>query len=495
MSRRSTPGAGQWFTVALIVTATVFLLVKLFQYASLRGHFPTGLTIAGVDVGNMSAEQASEILTNRYIEAPIVIYHGEQQQEISPTEVEFQLNLEAMLSRADFERDQQDFWAGFWGFLWGRPVEVQPVPLSASHNREALREILKVIATHSDQPAQPPQPVPATLSFQYGESGTETNIEASFADVEAALYRPSGREAHLVVEPRQPARPEINLLTRLLVNSLQDFEQATGGVASLFIMDLQTGEEIPVNADVAMSGIDILKVPIILETFRILDQTPTLSQNQLISDTLVVRPDHLSANSLLNVIAGQDDPYAGAAMVTESMRRLGLANTFIVTPYDAEVRAGTRPPETPANTAEGLRTQPDPYKQTTAAEIGTLLSMIYYCAQGHGGTLAAVYGEQLTQTECQTIIAYMSQNNIDSLIEEGVPPEATVAHRHGWISDTHGDAGIVFSPGGDYVIVQLIYKPDWLEWEVSSPLLADISRAAYNYFNFDNPYLSDSRTN
>jgi hypothetical protein len=33
-----------------------------------------------------------------------------------------------------------------------------------------------------------------------------------------------------------------------------------------------------------------------------------------------------------------------------------------------------------------------------------------------------------------------------------------------------------------------------LEWEISSPLLADISRATYNYFNFDNPYLGGQVT-
>jgi len=89
----------------------------------------------------------------------------------------------------------------------------------------------------------------------------------------------------------------------------------------------------------------------------------------------------------------------------------------------------------------------------------------------------------------------MSQNEIGSLIEEGVPPETPVAHRHGWLADTHGDAGIVFSPGGDYVIVQFLYKPDWLEWETSAPLLANMSRATYNFFNFDQPYLGDERAN
>jgi hypothetical protein len=70
----------------------------------------------------------------------------------------------------------------------------------------------------------------------------------------------------------------------------------------------------------------------------------------------------------------------------------------------------------------------------------------------------------------------MEQNKIGSLLEEGLPPGTLLAHRHGWISDTHADAGIVFTPAGDYVIVEFLYKPDWLEWELSSPLLSDVSR-------------------
>jgi len=76
-----------------------------------------------------------------------------------------------------------------------------------------------------------------------------------------------------------------------------------------------------------------------------------------------------------------------------------------------------------------------------------------------------------------------------------VPPDVPIAHRHGWVRDTHGDAGIVYSPAGDYVIVAFLYQPDWLEWVTSSPLLADISLATYNFFNFDNPYLNSNRLN
>ena len=280
-----------------------------------------------------------------------------------------------------------------------------------------------------------------------------------------------------------------------MVNKLQDFEQATGGVASVFLLELETGEERAINADVAMSGMDLLKVPLVLEMYRARENRLTLSQQRLISDTLAMRPDHVSANALLTLIAGQDDPYLGVDLVTESLHQLGLVNTFMLAPYDDDGRSNRRTLVTPANSVEELATRPTPLMQTTAEDMGTLLSMLYHCAQGRGGAISAVYDGAVTQAECQEIISTMSQNRIGSLIEEGVPPTTAVAHRHGWISDTHGDAAIVYSPGGDYVLATMLYKPDWLEWELSSPLLADISRIVYNYFNFDAPYLTNSQAN
>jgi beta-lactamase class A len=494
MNRRNSPGAGQWLTVSLFVVATVFLLLKLLQYATVRSNYPAGLTIAGVDVGGLSEEEASQVLINQFIEAPVILHHTTENFEMSPTRAKFQLDIEAMLRQADYEQEQQDFWAGFWGFLWGRPVEVNPVPLLATHDREALRDVLTDIKVLMDQPAQPAQPVPQAFSFQYGETGMETDIEASFGNIEAALYRHTNREAWLDVKPSAPLRPEKNLLTRLLVNNLQEYERLHNGVASMFVLDLVSGDEIAINANIPMSGMDLLKVPIVLELYRELETPPTLTQREIISSTLSATLENEAANELLRMISGEDDPYVGARRVTDSLQRLGLQNSFIVVPYDMDARAGIVAPQTEANQMEDLRTNPNRYVQTTAEDMGSLLSMLYYCAEGKGGALQAVYGEQLTSEECRTIVAFMVQNQIDSLIEEGVPPGTAVAHRHGWISDTHADAAIIYSPGGNYVIVQMLYKPNWLEWEVSSPLLANLSRATYNYFNFDNPYLGGGST-
>jgi hypothetical protein len=62
-----------------------------------------------------------------------------------------------------------------------------------------------------------------------------------------------------------------------------------------------------------------------------------------------------------------------------------------------------------------------------------------------------------------------------------------VAHKHGWINDTHGDAALVLSPGGAYIFVMMLHNPVWLNFSDSEPLITESSRLVYNYFNPDAP--------
>jgi len=159
-------------------------------------------------------------------------------------------------------------------------------------------------------------------------------------------------------------------------------------------------------------------------------------------------------------------------------------------PYDAVV-VPNRPATyaTPANTNPTIDTHPDPTMQTTAEDIGGLLAMLYYCAKGEGGLLA-IYPGEITQDECQAIVDLMVLNVEGNLIRFGVPDGTRVSHKHGWSFNEHGDAGIVFTPGGDYVIYEFLAQPDsdWLSSEYSFPFLWEISRAAYNYFNPETPF-------
>jgi hypothetical protein len=165
-------------------------------------------------------------------------------------------------------------------------------------------------------------------------------------------------------------------------------------------------------------------------------------------------------------------------------------NTFLAIPYDAN-EVATRPSTytTPANSAVNLIFEPDTARQTTAEDIGTLLSMIYHCAND-GGALLAVYPGEITPQECQAIIDLMVLNEEGNLIRFGVPEGVSVSHKHGWDEVTHGDAGIVFSPNRDFVLVEYLHYPqgDFLLHDFSFPILRQFAQLTYNYFNFEDPY-------
>jgi beta-lactamase class A len=189
--------------------------------------------------------------------------------------------------------------------------------------------------------------------------------------------------------------------------------------------------------------------------------------------------DNTQANLLLRQVIGKGDGYQGAESLTASMHHLGLINTFMAAPYDGEATFAI---VTPANSRTDVTTEAESSMQTTPLDVGLLLEMIYQCSQG-GGALMAAYPDTFSIDECGQMVDWMSTNHIDSLIEAGVPVGTKVAHKHEFTGETHADAAIVFGPSGDFVLVAFLYRPQWLEWEESAPLIADIATATYNYFN------------
>ncbi len=477
----------KFLTITLLTISVIFLAYQAFLYSYARVLLPQSATIAGLDVSGMSRQEAAELLNNHYL-SPIAAFYQDERIEITADETGFQMDIEEMLDQAEAAKGKQDFGQGFFEFLVKRAVEPVSIDLQATHDREALTERLKTIARFLDKPAKAPQLLAASTTFKEGEAGYVMDVEASLAEVEAAIYRPDNRLVNLIIED-QPA-PEFSLES--LRANLEGQIDAFSGLGSVFIMDLQTGEELGINEDVAMSGLSILKILIFMDTYRTLDGPPGDYVRQLLEDT-AVRSSNYGANLLLHVIAGENNTYRGADLLTEFAQRLGLINTFMAIPYDATAVPSHRSTYvTPANSRPDLPTKPDTAMQTTAEEMGTMLSMIYYCAQG-GGTLLAVYPDEITPAECQAVLDLMVLNVEGNLIRFGVPEDVPVSHKHGWDFVTHGDAGIVFSPGGDYVIVEYVTAPDtdWLPYEIGFPILREISRATYNYFNFDNPNLEN----
>jgi beta-lactamase class A len=176
-------------------------------------------------------------------------------------------------------------------------------------------------------------------------------------------------------------------------------------------------------------------------------------------------------------------------LVTDDMKSIGLVNTFWAG-FFYQGAALLRIYETPANMRPDVITEPELYDQTTPSDLGMLLEDIYMCAQTGGGALAAVFPGEITQSECQQMVSLLAANRIGVLIEAGVPSDAQVAHKHGWAVDvtdgvihTMADAALVYSPGGDYVLVVFLYDPVQVVFDPVNVMVAQLSQAIYNYFN------------
>ncbi len=484
--------------LVMILAATVLLVANLANFSGERQRMPPSLSMGGVPVGNLPRSEAQAHVEGVY-GSPVTVFYRDQEIRLSPDQIGLSVNSSAMLSKADEMRNEGTFWSGFWDFLWLRPESAYNVDLVVDYSRDLLRAWLADVAARYDQPPQPAQPVLSTLSYQAGQPGHTLDQEASFQLLDEALRRPTNRTVHLAIIENTAPDPDLETLKALIVEYLVG--KQFRGVSSTHIIDLKSGKEMRldvdlrqgspsyVNCDIAYAGMSTMKIAIMVDFFRYLNGRPDPSSDEYknLNATITLSGDE-TANVLLRYIGSGSDR-AGAQSVTEMMQELGMRNSFMAVPYFDK----TPPSEvfylTPAYEAARngtcINTRPDYAMQTTSTDLAIILDMIYQCEQ-HAGGLTAAYPGEITQDECKMMVELLEQNP-DGIIMAGLPADVPIAHKHGWAeSDTHLDAAIVYSPGGDYVITSIAWADvAWLDPRVAFPIIQDISSMTFNYFNPD----------
>jgi hypothetical protein len=200
---------------------------------------------------------------------------------------------------------------------------------------------------------------------------------------------------------------------------------------------------------------------------------------------MIERSENDPADQLMEELLGGN---LGPLQVTENMKELGLENTFLAGYFYAGAPLLQRI-ATPANTRTDLDTNPDSYNQTSALEMGMLMDDLYLCAINNGGSLLAVFPNEITQSECQSMLDYLALNRIGVLLQAGLPETTKIAHKHGWIRESDGlihtisDAGIVYTPGGNFVFSIFLYNANQLVFDTANVVFAQLGSAVYNYFN------------
>jgi len=489
--RRRSFSALRWIAVFLLIAAVVLTTFQIVRFSRLRTQYPSGMEVANVPVAGLTRQEAAQRLLEAYSQ-PVELRYDEAIIQLAPSTVGFELDLESMLAAADLERTDQPFWSGFWDYLWGRERRESAIPLRADYSEERLRTYLTdEISARYDKPPTAAKPQTGTVKFISGQEGTVLDIDQAVTAIENALFSVNNRRINLPKSRTNPPRPSLKNLETLLKQTIDI--NGFDGIVGLYMFHLdateeihfayQNGQEIPTNPDVAFTAGSIAKIPIMVSVFRRIEIDEDTEALNLLQK-MIIQSGNADADWVMERVI---DPNLAPLEITEDMRKLGLENTFLAGEFGLGSPLLQRF-QTPANQRDDVNTDPDPYNQTTPSDMGMLLEDIYQCSETGGGALKAIFPDQFTQEECQTMINYLSQNKIAYLIDGGVPDTTEIAHKHSWttfngIMYTLGDAGIVYSPGGEYILVIFMNHPVQIIWDNASFLVGKLSEAIYNFYN------------
>jgi beta-lactamase class A len=482
----------RWLSLALVISAVLLLVVELISFSRMRSGFTLGTTIANVPVGGLSLDAAADRITQAY-SIPIEMHYDNAVIQVKPASLGFSLDLNAMITAADQKRSSSSFWASFFDYLFNRFPSSQDIPLVATIDQNTLSSYLQnEIATRYDQSSDAYAPVAGGVNFIAGKSGTKLNIDHSIELVSLALRSPTSRVVNLSVDKIGSTKPSLSNL-KVLLEQIIDISGFTG-IAEIYLRDLQTGQELqlayqkdetaPMQPDIAFSAASTIKIPVMISIFRRTTKPVSANITALLEE-MVETSSNTAPDALMKAVI---DPNIGPLGVTDDLEALGMKNTFLGGMF-ADGSALLISPKTPANQRTDINTNPDIYSQTTPAEMGSLLDDIYECAETGGGTFAAVFPGQITQNDCRSMIVYLTRNEQPGLLREGLPEGTQIAHKHGWTDNADqtinliGDAGIIYSPGGNYILSVYISSNTQIIWNTGSALFSNLSRAVYNYYN------------
>jgi hypothetical protein len=614
------------------------------EYDAYRRLIQPGITIAGVDVGWLTPEEAREKVWTWVVEPyyrDLTLHYLDETLTLSPDkDLAFGIPLDDMVAEAMAASHQYDYWDGFK--LWIQDqVETSDldIPLRMDFDQNAARLYLEEVArTYDISPAEPMIDV-QKLTFLPGSPGRRLDVATSAEMINEQVPLPTRQEVILplsILEPDQsPARiasmlgtlgpvmeraptppsfftatvplsttggiegtptfsytgeltwtfPHFVSYTEHLTQtygfffdpgapgytfnvtratSMVDLALRAGvtqpftfeadmvppppitpglvlrplkarlatfpGVTSILVKNLDTGEKLyESNVDYVLSGMSLSKIGIMVEVYRYYGGEVDPTTLQELYDMLGSESCNPCANRLMAAV-GNGSASAGAGQVTQTMRRLGLANFRLCAPFriveswDENENSGYAlftPMDRPS--ARGLgyifrgpllqaacgastpvggfwpvqapKPRYDPCVRATPREMANLMEMIYDCTQGEG-VLRDMYPNIFGPATCEQMIDIMASNDLRNMLGAGIPHDVKLAHKHGFSGygvdwgDTRAEVGIIFAPGATWLISFYIWEDTpWINWGINQPLYRDVSNMLYNYYSPDAQFM------
>ena len=103
MRNRSSVPILRGISITILSIAIVLVIISLIGYSRQRNNYPAGMTIAGVHVGGVNPQIASQRVLQVY-SSPIEVQYGEATIHVEPSVVGFEPDMDSMIAAADLAR-------------------------------------------------------------------------------------------------------------------------------------------------------------------------------------------------------------------------------------------------------------------------------------------------------------------------------------------------------------------------------------------------------
>ncbi|HXV51872.1 MAG TPA: L,D-transpeptidase/peptidoglycan binding protein [Solirubrobacterales bacterium] len=197
--------------ILLVFVIAIMLVAAVGAYAwdsSKSDEIADGVTIGGVDVSGMTADEATKVVESELVD-PLrkkvtVTYDGVKYQ-LSPEKLEVDSDVDGMVDKALEESQEGGLPTRVWRYATGGEVDVAISPQVTYSNKAIDEFIAKVAADVNTEPVNATiEPTAVSLDGVAGHDGVEVSESALRTRIESVVQRTARRKVTVPVDTVEP---------------------------------------------------------------------------------------------------------------------------------------------------------------------------------------------------------------------------------------------------------------------------------------------------
>ena len=197
--------------IAVVFLVAILLLAAVGAYAwdsSRSDEIADGVTIGGVDVGGMTADEATEAVNRKLVKPlrkKLTVTYDDVRYQLSADRIQIDSDVDGMVERALEESQEGGLPTRVWRYATGGEVDVAIAP-QVSYSSKAIDEFIgKVAAEVNVEPADATiQPTSLSLQGVAGHDGVTVDESALRRRIESIVQRPDHRTVSVPVDVVHP---------------------------------------------------------------------------------------------------------------------------------------------------------------------------------------------------------------------------------------------------------------------------------------------------